>query len=252
MQTSAERVQRIAATLNEIAVPLCLKRLEEMGERESGAYNFYAERLRRGTIFGDYELALVSALVDWPEAPTITHEIGCGYSTLSLLLGGLGFDCVAFEVDPRRYAGAVALLEGIRLHSPALAGSCQVLNQRFPTGAGAPPPTGALAITTNLVFTTTEMARSAIIEALAHYPWAIIDIDRFLTPIGDEAGRSGRLKAFEAQGLVGSPFLDLGARSCFYRFGDGSARAPARPESQLASSAWLGRFRALTRRRLAR
>jgi hypothetical protein len=250
METSAESVRRLAATLDEIAVPFCVKRLEELGERESGAYNFYAERLRRGTIFGDYELALVSALTGWSEAPTIAHEIGCGYATLSLLLAGVGFQCVALEVDQRRYAGALALREEIRVRFPELANSCRLLNQRFPVESKMLPQAGAFAITTNLVFTTTETSRNAIFEGLARYPWAIVDVDRFLTAIREGDERALRVAEFDRRGLAGEPFLNLGPSARFYRFGDGTTRSPdAAQASKKTRPTWLRRLDDIWRRR---
>ena len=61
-------------------------------------------------------------------------------------------------------------------------------------------------------------AKAAILAALRPYPVSIIDVDRFLNQCRSPEERAARLEEFETAGLVGEPYLDLGASACLYRF----------------------------------
>ena len=213
-----DRVAQVAANLDAVAAPLGLERLETLGLDGSGAYEYYAVRLRRGTIFSPYELDLARALLAWPAAPRVIHEIGGGFGGLSILLATLGFKAICLELDAKRFGGASALVEGLREVFPELRENCRMINARFPMAPGELPVAGAMAVTTNLVFTTTAEAKAEIIAALRPYPWAIVDVDRFLVQCRSYQERAARLEEFEAAGLVGEPFLDLGVNACLYRF----------------------------------
>ncbi|MDQ2860503.1 MAG: hypothetical protein M3T55_07220 [Pseudomonadota bacterium] len=216
-----DHVAQVAAKLDAIAVPLGLERMESLGEDGSGAYGFYAVRLRRGTIFSDYEMALARALLAWPRAPRTAHEIGGGFGGLAILLAALGFETVCLEVDAKRFAAAEGILGAVKAEARELGGRCEMVNARFPTADGKPPASGAMALITNLVFTTTEQAKAQILAGLRAYPVAIIDVDRFLAHCRSPEERAARLDEFDAAGLFGEPFLDLGASACFYRFFNG-------------------------------
>ncbi len=213
-----DRVARVAAALDAVAAPVGLQRLEALGVEGSGAYEYYAVRLRRGTIFSPYELHLARALSAWPAAPRVVHEVGGGFGGLSILLAALGFKATCLELDVRRFGGAMALVEGLGEAFPEVRDNCRMINARFPLAPGELPCAGAMAVITNLVFTTTAEAKAAIIAALRPYPCAIIDIDRFLVQCRSLRERAARLEEFEAAGLVGEPFLDLGVNACLYRF----------------------------------
>ena len=216
-----DRVAQVAADLDAVAAPLGLERLETLGLDGSGAYEYYAVRLRRGTIFSPYELDLARALSAWPAAPRVVHEIGGGFGGLSILLAALGFKATSLELDAKRFGGASALVEGLREAFPELRDNCRMINARFPMAPGELPAAGAMAVITNLVFTTTAEAKAGIIAALRPYPYAVIDIDRFLVQCRSPEERAARLAEFEAAGLVGEPFLDLGVNACLYRFTGG-------------------------------
>jgi len=214
-----DHVAETAARLDAVAVPLGLERMETLGVEGSGAYNFYAVRLRRGSLFSDYELALAKALLAWPKSPKIVHEIGGGLGGLALLLGALGFQATCLEVDRKRFAAAEALLDALRAVVVDLPHRCRLINARFPVADGNLPAAGAVALITNLVFTTTQEEKTEILAGLKTYPYAVIDVDRFLTYCKDSEERPARLQEFSNAGLVGEPFLDLGASACFYLFG---------------------------------
>lgn len=240
-----DRVARVAAGIDAAAVPVGLARLEALGEAASGAQNFYAVRLRRGSIFADYDLALARALLAWPAAPKIVHDIGGGFANLAMLLAGLGYRALCLEIDPARCAAAERLLGAVSEVMPEVRDNCDVLNVRFPDlpastpAAAAGRPTlwrrllrrpapdapvvdlarnGRMAVITNMVFTTSAEEKQRILSGLRDYSVAIIDIDRFLSKCASPQDRQLRLAEFSAAGLKGEPFLDLGASACFYRF----------------------------------
>lgn len=218
-----DRVAQAAGRLDTVAVPLARRRLETLGPDGSGAYNFYAERLARGTIFSDYDLALARALLAWRGAPRRAHEIGGGFANLSLLLTVLGFDTVCLEFDLRRFDAACALLRDLAGAFPGIEGRCRLVNQRFPLPPYDPPPAGAVALITNLVATTEPEAKAAMLEALKTYRWAIIDIDHFLIVRRTDDERGACLAELASAGLVGAPFLAVKGSAHFHRF---AGRAP--------------------------
>lgn len=213
-----DRVAKAAAELDAVAAPLGLRRLEALGEELSGAYNFYATRLRRGTILGPYDLGLARALLDWPEAPRRIHEIGGGFGNFCILLALLGFKTTSLEADSRRFAAANALQDALNAEFPQVRDGYEIINQRFPLARGLLPPAGAMVVATNLVSTTSTEARARILAAVRAYDCAIVDVDRFLVHCTTPEQRAERLETLAAAGLYGELFLDLGKNACFYRF----------------------------------
>jgi hypothetical protein len=211
---AAETVEMIIERLTAAALPTAQARLAELGEKESGASNFYAVRIGRGELFANYERALVEALQE-RGLPREVHEIGGGFGTLSWLFAALGLRAVCLEHDRRRFAGAEALWVALAMADAKLAARLELRRESFPSTALA--PRGATALITNLVFTTAPEVRAGIIAALARYPEVILDVDRFLVSSGPDE-RPALLDEFARAGLLGEPFLDMGVSACFYRF----------------------------------
>lgn len=211
-------VAELAAKIDAVAVPWGLERMARMGELASGAQNFYAVRLKRGTVFSSYDLALARSLIAWKTAPRVAHEVGGGLGGLSILLAGLGFTTTCLELDVLRFDAAVSLLASLRAAYPDQFRRCVMMKAQFPVAPDELPPKGAMALITNLVCTTTAEAKANILTALSQYRFSIIDVDRFLTRCTTEPERLQRLTEFAGVGLMGAPFLDLGQNGCFYRF----------------------------------
>jgi hypothetical protein len=216
-----DRVTEVAAGIDAVAVPLGLARLETMGVVGSGAFEYYKVRLQHGTIFADYELALARAILAWPEALGMVHEVGGGLGELSILLTKLGIRTICLEHDERRFDASVDLLEKLSEIYPDLIGNCQIIYASFPMSPGALSPRGAMALSTNLICTTTAQAKAEIMAALKAYPCAIIDIDRFLVECKTLEERASRLAEFSRAGFASEQFLDLGKSACLYRFSGG-------------------------------
>ena len=208
------RVEALVARLDAIAVPALQARVDALGEVESGAYNFYLTRLARGTLFADYDAALARKLAA-SGMPAAVHDIGGGIGNLSWLLAAMGAEASCLEHDRRRHAAATALLRAITAADPGTAAKLRMVRTSFPDPALA--SAGTTAIVTNLVFTTTDEERDAILHGLRAYPAAIIDIDRFLRTTGPDE-RADTIAMFAAAGLAGEPWLEVGRSACFYRF----------------------------------
>ena len=211
----SDRVTQAAARLDSILMPVARMRIETMGVEDSGAYNFYEVRVGRGSLFTGYELELAERLDALDRKPSMVHEIGVGWGQFSYLLAALDINTVAVEVDRRRYAAGAALHAVIEAAAPAVAQRSRILHEKFPSPDLEPE--GAMAVATNLVFTTSPTERRAIIAALGRYESAIIDIDRFLTQLTSPDQREGVLREFAAEGMAGELFADLGGAACFYR-----------------------------------
>lgn len=209
-----DRIDALVARLDAVAVPALQARVDALGEVDSGAYNFYLTRLARGTLFADYDAALARKL-EASGVPAIVHDIGGGIGNLSWLLAALGAQARCLEHDRRRHAAAIALLRAVRSADPRTAARVRALRTSFPDPALESE--GATAVVTNLVFTTGDAERAAILGGLRGYAAAIVDIDRFLHTSGPEE-REATVAEFAAAGLAGEPWLEVGRSACFWRF----------------------------------
>ena len=208
-----------AATLDALFLPLVSQRLALYGEFESGAYNFYARRLECGSLFAGYEIALAEKLLERRFPVREIHEIGPGFGQLPMLLAAAGLPALGIEGDSRRYATAATLLDEMRRARPAAA-PCRMLYGSFPLPATeAPPARDALALTTNLVFTTTPAQQNLFVAALRRYNCVIADIDRLFEPRRTADERAAAFALFARNGF-GPPesFLDLGEDGRYFLF----------------------------------
>lgn len=204
------------ARIDTIAVPIVLRRIEEMGEEESGASNFYAVRARRGTIFADYDRALTLALARWPVAPRSIVEIGGGIGGFSMLAAVAGFDCLCVEFNPHRVGLAEELVPAIEAVEPSIGRRFRFLRAKFPHDKAVVP--GAMAVATNFVTGSNDADRTRVYDAMAAHGWSIIDVDRFMDRSHSREDTVKSIRAIEDAGMVGTPFLDLGESANFWRF----------------------------------
>lgn len=210
----ADRIDEAVARIHDVLVPALRARIAELGEEESGAYEFYATRAAAGVLVSDYDVAIARKL-EGEGLPARVHEVGGGFGTLCWLLAMIGVDATCIEHNRRRHLGAVALAEALAAAEPEAGARLRVVKATFPREDI--DPAGATAILTNLVFTTPPERRAAIIDALGDYDQAIVDIDRFLAHTG-KAERAGTLAEFGAAGLQGDEWLAIRRRACLWRF----------------------------------
>ncbi|MFW2831635.1 hypothetical protein [Sphingomonas sp. ID0503] len=220
----APTMKELAARLNADVLPLAQARLDALGEEESGFYNFYAARIRDGSLFASYEVELAEAILALPDVPAVVHEVGGGLGTLSWLLAAAGLDVLCMEHDRRRIEAAAALLDGIADRWPDLVARCRLVRSSFPDAEL--DPAGATLVITNLIYTTTPAKRASLVAAIARYPQAIVDIDRFCEPARNEAERAAVLAQFTGAGMPTEPFLEVGKSANLHRMA-GRARIGA-------------------------
>ena len=71
-----------ADRLAAILLPAMQERIEQDGAEGSGAHNFYVQRVARGKVFLEYEIALTEKLLSCGLDITHIHEVGCGFGQL--------------------------------------------------------------------------------------------------------------------------------------------------------------------------
>jgi SAM-dependent methyltransferase len=186
-------------------------RIQTLGETEAGAYNFYVQRMQRRNLFGDYEIAIAQQILKTGLGAQGVHEIGPGLGQLTFLLAYSGLPAIGIEIDRKRHATAALMLGAIGAAAPDVGNRCRVMFGEFPLSDSVLPPGQALALATNLVFTTDKATQLKILGAMRRYKSAIVDIDRLFDRRTDEAGRKLTLALIAEAGFKHiKPFLDLG------------------------------------------
>ena len=208
-----------ADALNALLVPVLQQRMDDMGERESGAYNFYVQRLARRNLLGGYELKLAQKLLDSRFPVSAIHEIGPGYGQLVFLLAMNGINALGIEIDQRRYATGAAMLAALLKAEPWLDGKCGMLEGGFPMATLEAAAPHAMALATNLVYTTTPQQQDVIVTAMRRYKMTIVDVDRLFAKRLTDEERKSAFALFDRNGFAPpEPFLDLGADGRYYLF----------------------------------
>lgn len=208
-----------ADRLNALLLPVLEQRLAELGEREAGAYNFYVQRLARKSLLGGYEIRLAERLLERKLPITAVHEIGPGYGQLTFLLAMAGMPALAMEIDTRRYGTGAVMLQTLLKAVPELVGKCELIHGGFPLPTSPGPTHTALALATNLVFTTTPAQQNLIVSAMSKYRHALIDVDRLFEKRATSEERKPVFALFENNGFgEPEPFLDMGDDGCYYLF----------------------------------
>jgi hypothetical protein len=203
--------------INTVLLPILQQRIEALGETESGAYNFYVQRLQRGKLIGDYEVAVAQRIVETGIGAQGVHEIGPGLGQLTFLLAYCGLPAAAIEIDRRRHATASLMLAAVAAAAPDVGNRCRVLYGAFPLADAVLPPGQALALATNLVFTTDRATQLKILDAMKRYRAAIVDIDRLFDRRTDDVGRKLTLNLIAEAGFKHvEPFLDLGESGRYF------------------------------------
>ena len=206
--------------LNAILLPFLEQRVAELGEREAGAYNFYVQRLARNNLLGSYEIKLAERLLARNLPVSAIHEIGPGYGQLTFLLAMAGLPALAIEIDQRRYMTGAAMLEALVKAMPEMAPPrCALIKGGFPLPVSPGIQNTALALATNLVYTTSAEQQNIIVAAMKQYKYTLIDVDRFFEKRTTDAERAPVFAMFAHYGFAKpEDFLDLGDDGRYYLF----------------------------------
>jgi hypothetical protein len=205
--------------LNSRLLPVLRDRVARMGDTESGAYNFYIQRLNRENLIAGYEVEIVKRFLDLGMCGGGVHEIGPGIGQLPFLFAYNGVDAVGIEIDKRRFATAAAMLDALDSAEPDVAQRVRLFEGGFPLPEGRLAPGNAVVLATNLVFTTTQDMKLKIVRAMQRYKTAIIDADRLFDRYNSAQERDGTFKLMAEAGYgPGQPFLDLGESGRYYLY----------------------------------
>jgi hypothetical protein len=135
-----------------VVLTFLIARIKRMGAADAGAYEYYAARARNRTPLYTYERRLWTLL----RGERLVVHAGTGFGVLPAALARAGVDCIAFERDRRRFAGAVALREAL---PPT--GAYEILNVTYPETLEA----SARLAQATLVFTNVEAGWDDALEA---------------------------------------------------------------------------------------
>lgn len=95
--------------LNRRMCEFALSRLSNMGERESGLYNYYTVLAQSGRMLRPEEIAVAEYISGLSARPASILELAAGAAQLGHLLSLQGHSAAAVENDPLRRDFAVAL-----------------------------------------------------------------------------------------------------------------------------------------------
>ncbi|MGE5268587.1 MAG: hypothetical protein ACM3JG_02820 [Thiohalocapsa sp.] len=205
------------AWLTDLLLPAMRYRAGRLGGDESGAFDFYRARIAAGQVFLDYEVRLLKAIIAQGLPIDEIHEIGCGWGQLVFLLAWNGFKATGFEVDERRFAGALCLHQILAQVDPSRTERARIRNEFFPP-LDRPDPARSAVIATNVVIGNPHLFEEEMIWGLRRYRFAIIDVDRFCRQRRPEE-RPGLIALVEESGLRNlGPFCEAGADGTFYLF----------------------------------
>lgn len=206
-----------ASWLTRVLLPIMHYRIALLGVEHSGAYEFYRTRLASGRVFGDYELRLVDAIISRQFLVDEVHEIGCGWGQLVLLLAWRRYRTTGFEIDRKRFLGAVCLHEVLSRIDEVRANRATLRREFFPP-LDRPDPERSLVIATNIVTENPRFVEDQILWGLRRYRYAVIDVDRFCAPRRPKDHPS-LLARIERSGLRNlGLFCDAGQEGHFYLF----------------------------------
>ncbi len=207
------------ARLNARLLPVFRDRVTRMGDTDSGAYNFYVQRINRENLIAGYEIEIVKRFMDRGMCAGGVHEIGPGVGQLPFLFAYNGVDAVGIEVDKRRFGTAAAMLVALDAAEPDVSARVRLFEGGFPLPADKLPPGNAVVLATNLVFTTNHDTKLKIVRAMQRYTSAVIDADRLFDRHTTAEEREGTFKLMAEAGYgPGEPFLDLGESGRYFLY----------------------------------
>lgn len=206
--------------IDEAATQLLRKRMEEMGETESGAYPYYAVRVNRGRLINPAEIELLNYIIEREKEISSIHDIGAGIGTLAIAFAAAGIEAVAIERDERRLKAMNAIVDDLRERYPKTVAKVSALHAPFPDPAiAAIRKPDTVAVAANFIASMTEELQQQIVAGFAEYPTIYIDAQRFCISRStqEEYDRMERW-LLDSGFSSGEKILDLGVNAQFYRF----------------------------------
>ncbi len=100
--------------IDENLIRLSEDRLKEMGEIESGLFNYYITRIGHGSMFNEDDIKIIEYIGENEDQNSRILEVAAGCGQVSFALEAIGFERVEFsEFDSRRLSYAEFLKQGL-------------------------------------------------------------------------------------------------------------------------------------------
>ena len=100
--------------IDESLIRLSKDRLKEMGEIESGLFNYYITRIGHGSMFNEDDMKIIEYIEENEDQNSRILEVAAGCGQVSFALEAIGFDRVEFsEFDSRRLSYGEFLKESL-------------------------------------------------------------------------------------------------------------------------------------------
>ncbi len=187
--------------VRETSADILRQRIEELGVRESGAYDHYGAMLQQGFPIPHHDLVVMDVVRRIIPDLQSYHEIGSGIGILPFLLAFNGFASVGFECDKRRHETAMAIWRELSSKAKVDDGACRLILGRFPT-SGVDDTTESVAILTDFITTQTPERERAILVGLRRYRYVLIDLQRFCITRDTPEAQLHLMRKFQTFGFV--------------------------------------------------
>lgn len=156
---------------------------ETMKRSDDADDKFYRARIDRRQWLAKYELSVIDYLLeDYNPDTTCVTEVGCGWGTLPLALGGLGYHVNAVESNRLRFNGAVYLRDHVAKGLLSSLDRYKILKGFYPGIQNSlliDPKKENILVMTNLVNSFTANNTESIIDAASAFDRLLIDVERF-------------------------------------------------------------------------
>lgn len=200
---------------------------EEARQRSAGSY--YMQRLSRGRLFVDSELAIAEYCRKRFDSAVRFFELGFGFGELSLLLALSGFSTTGYEADAGRYAGARVLADALADKNLDLS-RLSLVNGSFPDALelGAMGAATAVLVATNVTSSYLMHNIDYVYRAMRLFDHVIVDLSRF-GAVRNQSARQKLLSDLQEAGFVNQgPVYSTGGSDVRHFHRQGAAGAGTR------------------------
>ena len=196
------KMETSVSATDQYAVSVLRDWLAADAARQRSAGSYYLQRLSRGRLFVDSELAIVEYCRNRFSSAVRFFELGFGFGELSLLLALGGFSATGYEADAGRYEGARVLADALADKNLDL-GKLSLINGSFPDaleldtmGAAA-----AVLVATNVTSSYLMDNIDYVYRAMRLFDHVIVDLSRF-GAVRDQSARQTLVSDLLEAGFV--------------------------------------------------
>lgn len=157
-------------------------RLEEMGEIESGLYDYYARKLHHDALLSECDLRALAVLRRRAGQFRRIWEIGSGVGQLTAMLALDGHQVVGVDPDRRRYAAMEDVLGVLERYDPLARTLVTTRSSPFPAALDDKEDVSDDAILVlGCTFTADKAGYCTFENALPRFVFGLIDFPRLFT-----------------------------------------------------------------------